>query len=216
MKKIDFYRLVGTREYINMHVFDYWADWREKQGLSYSVSDLDFNWEENYQTKMIEVKTPFGTDELPVTNFFDEVKQEDEPQMLWHSGYYDGPLSGVARYKGKIVWFGVEDWGDDSFDRMRTYNLYELSDEEIEYEILVHNRWRNSGMTHTDYCDDFTDPSVEPLKKTKGLLDAFYNWFKKQPKRDYSKHKVLGTFGWCEFWKERDRVYLSQKVDKEE
>jgi len=216
MKKLDFYRLLGSKDYIDTWVFDHWADWREKQGLSYIVDDLDFRWEERYQPKTIVVRTIFGEDTFPIADFFNEVKQEDEPQMLWHCNYYDGPLSGIARYKGNIVWFDVGEYGDDAFDSMRTYKLYELTKKEIEWEILVHNRWRNEGYTHCDYCDDFMDPTVKPDPKVKGIIQTFYEWFKKQPKRDYSNNRVIGTFGYCEFWKERDRVLLGQKVDNKE
>lgn len=206
MKKIDFFRMLNARDHFNMHIFDYWADWREEQGLKWDVDDLDFNYEPIYENTQwyILVRTPIGDDKIPAEYFF-EKPNEEEPQMLWHSDYYDGPISGIARYKGQIVWFNCVEWEHDNLFFMRRYALYELTQEQIDHEIEIHNRFRRQVGRHCDYCDDFWNPNDEKISSLQPIMNLFYEWFKKTPRTDYTKNKVLGIFDDSQFTKERDR-----------
>lgn len=75
----------------------------------------------------------------------------DQIKLLWHRIYYDGPISGMCLYQEKKHWFDMVseryepdidqvDWDKEDEDdfiyptRIRTFNLYILSDEQIDYE----------------------------------------------------------------------------------
>lgn len=206
MDKVDFFRLMGFHDHITMRIFDTWVDHREKNNLPWMIDDIDLNYEWTYDENgksVIRIRTTVSDDVFPITDFYKEVDRSEEPQMLWHNGYWDGPLSGIARYKGKIVFFDCIE--EEDFSRMRKFNLYEMSDEEIEDEIHRHNQWRRTGGRHCDYCDDFMDYPDSLLKKVKRKLETFYRWAKIYPRKDYTKNKVVGTFADVQFWKERGR-----------
>jgi len=215
MEKTEFYKLLGGEDTLAMYIFDHWAtDIREKNGLSYSTEDLDFRYEYNYRDKSITVRTQHGDETFPADVIYEKVDKNDEAQMLWHSGYYDGPLSGIARYKGKIVWFDCVD--EDYLFRTRQYNLHELSQKQIDDEIYRHNRWRKQGGRHCDYCDDFWDPDAKELKTVSTILNDFYEWFKKNPREKVTDGKIVGSLEYCQFWKERDRwTYREENNPKE-
>jgi hypothetical protein len=205
MEKTEFFRLWGARDNLDMHVFDYWSDKREDQHLPWDCEDLDFNYSINYQDKTITIQTKHGLETYPLTDFYEKPKEE-EPQMLWHCGYYDGPLSGIARYKEQIVWFECDNY-EDELTRTRTYNLHALTQTQIDEEIYRHNRWRKQGGTHCDYCDDFWDPDAPELKKVSTLLQDFYDWIKQNPREKLTDGKILGTFDDVQFQKERVRKW---------
>ena len=60
------------------------------------------------------------------------VEKEKDIKLIYHSGYWDGPLSGVCQYKEKRYWFNcVHDYHDkteegESLD-MRIYAVYDLT-----------------------------------------------------------------------------------------
>lgn len=96
-------------------------------------------------------------------------------QILWTHGYYDGPLSGMVLYEGRMCWFSTHD--DPSLPKRR-YFLYDLEDWEIrvvvtrhmEFEMLVgtHNCYHAPGKvkdrdTHMKYYDKYRDiPHFDP------------------------------------------------------
>lgn len=88
-------------------------------------------------------------------------------EILWTHGYYDGPLSGMVMYEGRMCWFATT---DDPGLPKRRYFLYDLEDEEvvkivtrhIEFEMLVgtHNCRHAPGSvkdraTHMQFYDKY-------------------------------------------------------------
>jgi hypothetical protein len=54
-------------------------------------------------------------------------------KILWHSGYYDGVLSGVCDYQGKKHWFSLSKDGSE-----RIYEVYSISKENEEILLFWH------------------------------------------------------------------------------
>lgn len=88
------------------------------------------------------------------------IKKIGKPQYLWHSNYWDGPLSGVCEYKNKKCWFDcvdemsldfLDEYGDEDFDRVRIFVVLELSHKEYKKLAKSHNLFRRYIGTHTDY-----------------------------------------------------------------
>ena len=133
--------------------------------------------------------------------------------MLWHCNYWDGPLSGIARYKGKIVWFNCTE--QEYLFKTWMYDLHELTQEQIDAEIYSHNRWRKQGGRHCDYCDDFWDPDAPELKMVSTVIHDFYKWFKKNPREKLTDGKVVATIEYCQFWKEHERSFYRKETANE-
>lgn len=73
---------------------------------------------------------------------------------LWHSGYYDGPLSGYCMYRDSPHYFDLKHEYVGKISRrkvFRTYWLYKLTPEQWEFELYWHNEFRLHVGTHCDY-----------------------------------------------------------------
>jgi len=143
---------------------------------------------------------------IPLSNFHDKDKTE-HAYMLWHSDYYDGPISGMAEYKGKRVWFK---WHKDVFEPltdMRIFNLYELSKKEIEYEEYWHQYFRDNVGHHCDYVED----QIGDVSYTQESFDEFYAAAKNREDRDYTKNKIVATLDETFI----DRGYPTKGLDNE-
>ena len=130
----------------------------------------------------------------------------EDIQMMWHLNYWDGPISGIAKYKDHLYYFsqcdenedrkedGSEDddsKNDDVRDWYRRYLVYELSKEELDDEVYWHDLFRKHVGTHTDYDEDG--------KRTGHVLpssekDKFYDRYKARGPQYYTDNKVVGWF----------------------
>jgi hypothetical protein len=110
-------------------------------------------------------------------------------RLLWHSGYWDGALTGLLLYEGCKYWF--ENYDDPEATRRR-YLVIELTDEELWEAEYWHELFREKVGTHTDYADDgrHRSGSVKP----KDRWNEFYEPFQKRVPADYSENTVIGWF----------------------
>lgn len=102
-------------------------------------------------------------------------------KLLWHSGYWDGPISGVCEIDGKKFWFDQingeqgEIWikhidesfdpaDEDSFsyDITRIYRVYRLPDDVMNNVELNHDLFRKYVGHHTDYVDNKRTLGMHP------------------------------------------------------
>lgn len=67
-----------------------------------------------------------------------------EVRLIWHSDFYDGPLSGLAEWQGQRYWFKREYDSDE-------LRLYALTPDELAHEEAVHEAFRTHVGTHCDY-----------------------------------------------------------------
>ncbi len=115
-----------------------------------------------------------------------ELREESNGQtrMLWHSNFWDGPLSGVILWNGEKAWFEMYDekdveilmsdvewkeWIDYhkekygtepdeedkiEYDRYRYFKVYRLPQQTMNAIIHNHELFRKYVGTHTDYDEN--------------------------------------------------------------
>ncbi len=80
-------------------------------------------------------------DDLPQLN-------EAEIRFLWSFDWFDGPLHGLAEYRGRKVWFDFHHMDDEGTDYF--YVLYPLTDRQIEEaEVWKQTRGQYESNTQT-------------------------------------------------------------------
>jgi len=121
------------------------------------------------------------------------IRREDVT-YLWHSGYYDGPLSGACEWRGRRYWFVcvdeeyrpvvgpdgnrvLDEYGDPELDDVRVFHLVELTPEEWAAVDASHALFRECVGTHTDY------DRVTQRRNTSGTVRPEAEW-----KRYYDAH----------------------------
>jgi hypothetical protein len=118
--------------------------------------------------------------------------------LLWHCGYWDGPLSGVCLYQGDRCWFEAIDPFDEERDDYvypRRAGLYRLSPEELHVQEELHRQFQRYMGMHSEYDENEQRPfegAVRPKDEWKG----FERWLTQQPKRtfDFRHNEMLGWF----------------------
>lgn len=153
--------------------------------------------------------------------------------MLWELTCYDGPLSGIASYKGRLVYFTVESEGGWEFisneeynklptdekvlaekreqdgnivyfhDMPRTYRLYDLSAEAAKEMSLRQETAHKYGYKHYDHRPEFSAPP----SGNKVRIDKYFTWLQTRPNSDLTAGRPLGVWKWEDF-KQKERPYL--------
>ena len=116
--------------------------------------------------------------------------QQTELKLLWHAGYWDGPIDGMVSYNGSKYWFQMCD--DEEY--YRRFLLVMLSQEQLEEEKYWHELFRRKVGRHTDYDDQGKRPTG--AIKPKELAKEFYEAYKTRRPRDLSNNEVIGWFEW--------------------
>lgn len=122
-------------------------------------------------------------------------------KLLYHSNYWDGPLSGVCEYQGKRYWFDclnedettVDEDGEPCFARRR-YGIYELTEEEWEEQDVWHRLFETYVGTHTNYNEQ-GERTIGALSNHPYSKD--YYWLSKKYRTNRittSGRKCLGEF----------------------
>jgi hypothetical protein len=120
-----------------------------------------------------------------------------EVRLLWHCGYWDGPLNGMCLYQGKRYWFEAIDPFDEEKDEYvfpRRMGIYLLSAEELHEQEEIHQHFQQDVGMHTDY--DEKGERLIGAVRPKTEWKKFDAWLKPQPKQpyDYRQHEMLGWF----------------------
>lgn len=125
----------------------------------------------------------------------------ENPKLLWHSNYWDGPLSGAVEYEGKMCFFQMAEENipgeDEKPSFYRRFVILELSPEEIEEENYWHALFREHVGTHTDYEHD---PLSSGRSRAHGRVKPssehhkFYDPYKQREHKDYTENRVLAWF----------------------
>lgn len=111
-----------------------------------------------------------------------------EAEILWISGYYDGPLSGMVLYEGRMCWFETS---DDPGLPKRRYFLYDLEDWEIAKITTRHFEFELYVGTH--HCNHAPGPVKAPRELHRKFYDKQeYNWKVTDGKRPFAKF-IRGT-----------------------
>ncbi len=149
---------------------------------------------------------------LPETN---EIRKnypmylEGNYRWLWHSDYYDGPMTGMVEVNGKMlwaVWIDEEDWvewesGEDDepgeYERRSTryYALLDLGKERTDYEEYWHELFRLCVGTHCDW--EYDGVRRGEVIHNEATQKFYYGRRKADYKElDASKYPIVGWFAW--------------------
>jgi hypothetical protein len=83
--------------------------------------------------------------------------------VLWVSDWWDGPLEGMASYRGKDCWFqAIFDDETGEWTAPRRCRLYELTDGERQRLRASHRRWEEQAGGNSCYHDHAPDPALKP------------------------------------------------------
>jgi len=106
-------------------------------------------------------------------------------KLLWHNGFWDGPLDGVCEYEGRRHAFGIVQSSMHARDRI--YVVTELSPEQLAALEEQHARFQQYVGTHTDYHYD----AEGRCSRNHGALKPQSEWtkFYNQPAPAVKKNK---------------------------
>lgn len=142
-----------------------------------------------------------------------ELRHPEDVRLLWHNGYWDGVLSGIASYMGRECWFGCP----DPARCHREYVVYPLTDQEIKTERHWHDLFRAHVGSHTDYTYDESGRRSRPIASVKARASwhLFYDAAKDRPPRDnFTDREPIGVFSLrkCPHYRRaRSRRYWERK-----
>lgn len=102
-----------------------------------------------------------------------DVIPRSDVRYLWHSDYYDGPLSGACLWRGNRYWFVCVDMADDE-RQTRTFHLIDLTPAEWQHEDAKHALFRECVGHHTDY-DPVTQESGRSVPCPRDEWQRFYD-----------------------------------------
>lgn len=144
-----------------------------------------------------------------------KVKQVDNHmtpvRMLWHSGYWDGFLSGMIEYEGERYWFetslvggwefvgeDVEDEDDESVYVDRIFNVFKLTDEQMKVEDYWHGEFRKYVGVHSDYIDDDKAYNGRRTEKNEHRMEDIKKFYDPYQKRTdemvLESSQIIGWF----------------------
>lgn len=124
------------------------------------------------------------------------MKELENVKIIYASGWWDGPRSGLCEYENKFYWFGVhqeeeydeekDEWGD------RIYKAYEIEPWQLSYELYWHSIFVSNVYRNSKCRFEFE----EKLKNERfHMKEDFYKKRKKEYKDiDYINNKIIGTF----------------------
>lgn len=119
-------------------------------------------------------------------------RQLREIRLLWHSDYWDGPLSGLLLLDGRKYWFQIAEEDFEPTLTNRHFLIIELTDKQLAEEEKWHRLFQEKVGTHTDY-DEVGNRDlggVLPRKTRSEFYDAFRQW--QQP--NYLENQIIGWF----------------------
>jgi len=97
---------------------------------------------------------------MVVTHNFPQASR-DNVHMLWHTDYWDGPLSGLCIWNGEKYWFHnvFEEHFEAREDHQcsqqnRYYCLFMLTPQELQEKEYWHGEFRKYVGNHSDYDED--------------------------------------------------------------
>ncbi len=113
----------------------------------------------------------------------------DNLTILWVNDYYDGPISGMANFRGARYLFEMIDRGlIGGEEEHRDYWLIALDEHQLQEEKEWHELFCQNVGTHFDY----TGRSSLPPRQVD--MEAFYEPYKKRVPPNYKDNDVVGWF----------------------
>lgn len=206
MKKVDLFNAWLSREYFDNYVHEKWVDWRFSQKNIpkipkqkwleeyFKVVDATpetFEWSIDTKEQQMIFKWKDQTEAVPLDYFYHDKDDQPDLTLVWHEGYYDGPLSGVALFNNEYVWFNYVDEDDTG---NRKFAIYTMPDQFREEKFRRHQHFQQAVGYHCDH-----DPNVyKPFgHKDEKKFREFYDT--KYPELDTSQCEKIGEYYWFQF-----------------
>lgn len=112
-------------------------------------------------------------------------------QLLWHADYWDGPGSGLLRYRGERCWFEVFAENDDEDPSCwRLFAILRLTPDQLAEEERWHALFRELVGTRTDY-DATGVRQNRDLRPRKEWWD-FYIAHAARARQNFASNEVVG------------------------
>lgn len=87
-------------------------------------------------------------------------------QLMWISGFWDAPLSGMLQWQNQYCWFHMvaenDDWNENTW--YRKYAVIALTIDQIKKEFQVHHDFQRYVGTHWDRSSIENTPAFIPGK----------------------------------------------------
>lgn len=135
-------------------------------------------------------------------------------KLLWHNGYWDGPINGVCNVDGNKCWYErIEDWndknqypheddlsyGDFSPPWNRRYLVHKLSKKQYETILARHLKFNSMVGGHCDYDEDGKRTAFHYNDKiTPATSNQYYQEQKREEPYDPSPESEDLIIGWFE------------------
>lgn len=136
-----------------------------------------------------------------------------EMRMLYHLGYWDGPLSGICLIDGQKYWFEcIEEWRDNNkwpdendpayedFEPpwYRRYLIWKLTDDNLAEIEARHQKWQRMVGMHCDYDENGARKFFHYTETiTPETVRQYYEDAAKLPKLDLTPNEDQ-IIGWHE------------------
>lgn len=133
--------------------------------------------------------------EVPIESLL-ELSQE-RVRIRWASGYWDGPMDGLADVDGSPVWFCLADEADHpNAGWERRFWLVVLTSAQLSRELDRHADFQRYVGTHFDYDDDGRRNIY--AQRPQSEHDQFYAKYAEDDRcpGDLSENEVIGWFCW--------------------
>jgi hypothetical protein len=98
-------------------------------------------------------------------------------QLLWHSGFWDGPTSGMLLYRGAKFWFEMLEQNPEPALGVwyRRFAVLQLSAQDMLKEEEVHEAFCRYVGTHCDYPDRESKSVIHPESEHHFFYDKYAN-----------------------------------------
>lgn len=112
-------------------------------------------------------------------------------RLLFHTDWWDGPLTGLAEYQGREYFFDAV-WDEAADDRTypRRLLLRTITDAEIAEEWRVHRPFEHLVGTHCCAHDGVT----ERVMRSQSDQKKFFEMFPPTGEKPYADRPVIGAF----------------------
>lgn len=142
---------------------------------------------------------------------YQKLPQLPTMRKLWHSNYWDGPLSGMCLIEGQKYWFEcVEEWldnnsypeDDDDFETpwYRRFLIWKLTDEQQATIEARHAKFQRMVGTHCDYDENGHRGNFHYNDTiTPETFKQFYEESKLESRMDITptEDRILGWYEWA-------------------
>ena len=71
----------------------------------------------------------------------------DKLELDYYINYYDGPMTGMARYDGRRLWFDLDAEDYEGDRRIRTFKVYQPSEQQLKEHDYWHGEFQKYVRT---------------------------------------------------------------------